>query len=64
MPVVERERYVQVARGRQGLPQWHGRGDRGGERARQRAVPDPCPDALFGAAVLADVLVRRVYTRR
>jgi hypothetical protein len=61
MPVVEHERYVEAARGQQGLPQRHGRA---GEAARQHAVPDACPEALFGAVALAVELVRRVYGRR
>ena len=61
MPVVEYERHVQAASGQPDRPQRHGRA---GEAARQHAVPDACPEALFGAVALAVELVRRVYGRR
>ena len=47
MPVVEHEQYVEAARGQQGLLQRHGRA---GELARQHAVSDACPEALFGGS--------------
>jgi hypothetical protein len=61
MPVAEHERAAEAARSQQRLSQRHGRA---GGHARQRALPDPCPEAPFGAVALAEELVRRVYGRR